>query len=62
MNSALEEGTIDKLIVIETVPLIPEKKKWHKNLIVLSPAEFLAKVIEYIHLEKHMRDLFLPIQ
>jgi ribose-phosphate pyrophosphokinase len=61
INPLLETGLIDKLIVIETIPLL-NKEKWNKNLIVLSPAKFLAKVIDYIHMERHQRELFLDIQ
>lgn len=60
INPLLEQGIIDQLFIVETVPLL-DKEKWHKNLTVVSPAEFIAKVIEYIHYEKHMRDLFLEI-
>jgi len=60
INPLLEDGTIDKVFILGTVPL-RNKKKWHKNLIVLSPAELIAKVITTIHCEGHMRDLFLEI-
>jgi ribose-phosphate pyrophosphokinase len=60
LNPLLEDGTIDKLIIVETIPLL-DRNKWHKNLVVLSPAKFLAKVIEHIHCEKHMRGFFLEI-
>ena len=60
LNSLLEKGILDKLVILETIP-IPNKKKWHKNMIILSPAKFISKAIEYIHYEKHMRDLFIEI-
>jgi ribose-phosphate pyrophosphokinase len=60
INPLLESGLIDKVFILETIPL-KDKEKWHKNLIVISPAELLAKVITRIHLEGHMRDLFLEI-
>ncbi|MDD5290300.1 MAG: ribose-phosphate diphosphokinase [Patescibacteria group bacterium] len=58
LNPLLEDGIIDRLVVVDTLPIIG-REKWHKNFIVLSPAEFLAKVITHIHLEKHMRGFFL---
>lgn len=60
INPLLEDGTIDRVFILETVPLL-DREKWHKNLIVLSPAELIAKVISHIHLEGHMRELFLEI-
>jgi len=60
INPLLEDGTIDRVFILGTVPL-RDKEKWHKNLIVLSPAELIAKVITTIHCEGHMRDLFLEI-
>ena len=60
INPLLENGTIDKIFILETVPLL-DKEKWHKNLIVLSPAKLIAKVITQIHCEGHMRELFLEI-
>ena len=60
INPLLEDGTIDKLYILETIPL-QNKEKWHKNLIVLSPAKFMAKVIAAIHNEDHMRQFFLEI-
>jgi len=60
LNPLLEKGILDKLIILETVP-IPHKEKWHKNMTILSPAKFISRVIEYIHFEKHMRDLFIEI-
>jgi len=60
LNPLLKDGTIDKLFIVETIPLI-KKKLWHKNLVVLSPDKFLARVIDRIHFEKHMRSLFLAI-
>jgi ribose-phosphate pyrophosphokinase len=58
LNPLLENGTIDRLVLIDTLPII-DREKWHKNLTVISPAKFLAKVIEHVHLEKHMRGFFL---
>jgi ribose-phosphate pyrophosphokinase len=58
INPLLENGTIDRLVVVDTIPIV-NKEKWHENFIVLNPAKFLAKVITHIHLEKHMRDFFL---
>lgn len=60
INPLLEDGTIDKIYILETVPLL-DKEKWHKNMVVLSPAKLIADVISRIHLEGHMRDLFLEI-
>ena len=60
INPLLEDGTIDRVFILGTVPLL-DREKWHKNLIVLSPAELIAKVITTIHCEGHMRDLFLEI-
>ena len=60
VNPLLEDGTIDRIFMIGTLPL-RDKEKWHKNLVVLSPAELLAKVIYLIHTEGHMRELFLEI-
>lgn len=60
INPLLEDGTIDRVFILETVPL-QDREQWHKNLIVLSPAELIAKVITQIHCEGHMRELFLEI-
>lgn len=60
INPLLENGTIDKIYTLSTLPLL-DKEKWHKNMIVLSPAELLSKVITTIHTEGHMRQLFLEI-
>lgn len=60
INPLLENGTIDKIFILETIPL-RDKEKWHKNMIVLSPAELISKVIKKIHTEGHMRELFLEI-
>jgi ribose-phosphate pyrophosphokinase len=60
INPLLESGVIDKIYILETVPLI-NKKKWHKNLVVISPADLIADVITLIHTEGHMRKLFLEI-
>ena len=58
INPLLEDGTIDKIFILETIPLV-NKNKWHKNLIVISPAGLVARVISLIHNEGHMRELFL---
>jgi ribose-phosphate pyrophosphokinase len=60
INPLLEDGTIDKIFILETVPLL-NKEKWHKNLIVISPEDLIAEVISLIHSEGHMRKLFLEI-
>lgn len=60
LNPALQSGLIDKMIVLETIPLI-RAGEWHPNLIVLSPAKFIAKVIACVHSEGHMRQFFLPL-
>ncbi len=60
INPLLENGTIDKIYIVETIPL-RDREKWHPNLVVLSPAMLIASVIERIHTEGHMRDLFLEI-
>ncbi|MEI6580894.1 MAG: ribose-phosphate diphosphokinase [bacterium] len=60
INPLLENGTIDRIFILETLPLINEGK-WHKNLIVISPAKLIADVIRRIHEEDHMRKVFLEI-
>ncbi len=60
INPLLENGTIDKIFILETIPLI-NKEKWHKNLVVISPEDLIAEVISLIHSEGHMRKLFLEI-
>jgi ribose-phosphate pyrophosphokinase len=60
INPLLEDGTIDKIFILETIPL-RDKEKWHKNLIVISPEDLIAEVISLIHSEGHMRKLFLEI-
>jgi phosphoribosylpyrophosphate synthetase len=60
INPLLEDGTIDKIHILGTLPL-HNKEKWHKNLIVISPAKLIANVIQLIHTEGHMRELFLEI-
>lgn len=60
INPLLEDGTIDRIFILETVPLI-NKEKWHKNLIVISPEDLIAEVISLIHTEGHMRKMFLEI-
>lgn len=60
INPLLEDGTIDKIFILETIPL-RDREKWHKNLVVISPAKLIAQVISLIHSEGHMRELFLEI-
>lgn len=60
INPLLEDGTIDRIFILETIPL-KDRKKWHKNLTVISPAALIADVINRIHTEGHMRELFLEI-
>lgn len=60
INPLLADGTINKIFILETVPL-KDKARWHKNLVVLSPAKMIAEVITRIHLEGHMRDLFIEL-
>jgi len=60
INPLLEDGTINRIYTLGTLPLL-NKDQWHENLIVLSPADLIAKVIANIHLEKHMRELFLEM-
>lgn len=60
INPLLQNGTIDRIYTLETLPMRPDEV-WHKNLIVLSPAELIAKVISLIHTEGHMRGLFLDL-
>lgn len=60
INPLLESGLIDRIFILETIPL-KNRDKWHENLIVLSPARLLAKVIKKIHTEGHMRELFLDL-
>ncbi len=60
INPLLENGTIDKIYILETIPL-QNKEKWHKNLIIISPADFIAEVIKRIHEEGHMRNLFIEL-
>jgi phosphoribosylpyrophosphate synthetase len=60
LNPLLEDGTIDKIYILETIPLV-NKEKWHKNLIVISPEDLIVNVILTIHYEGHMRKLFLEI-
>lgn len=58
INPLLEDGTIDRIYILETIPL-QGRERWHKNLVVISPAKLIAKVISTIHEEGHMRKLFL---
>lgn len=60
INPLLQDGTIDRIYTLGTVPMLPDEA-WHKNLIILSPAKLIADVITRIHLEGHMRELFLEI-
>jgi len=60
INPLLENGTINKIFILETIPLI-NKDKWHKNLVVISPEDLIAEVISLIHSEGHMRKLFLEL-
>jgi len=60
INPLLENGTIDKIYVLGTLPSL-EGEKWHENLVTISPASFIAEVVTRIHTEGHMRDLFLEI-
>ncbi len=60
INPLLESGVINKIYILETIPL-KDKERWHKNLIVISPEDFLVEVIRRIHEEGHMRELFLEI-
>ena len=60
LNPLLVDGTINKIFILETIPLL-NKEKWHKNLVVISPADFIAEVIKRIHEEDHMRNLFLEL-
>ncbi|MFA6301425.1 MAG: ribose-phosphate diphosphokinase [Candidatus Paceibacterota bacterium] len=60
INPLLEDGTIDKIFILETIPL-KDREKWHKNLVTISPAGLIAQVISRIHMEDHMRGLFLEI-
>lgn len=60
INPLLENGVIDRIFILETIPLI-NKEQWHKNMIVISPENLIAEVIYLIHSEGHMRKLFLEI-
>lgn len=60
INPLLENGLIDKIYTLETIP-VPNKEKWHKNMIFLSPAKLIVDVIKTIHTEGHMRKHFLEI-
>lgn len=60
INPLLEDGTIERIYCLGTLPL-RDQGRWHENLIVLSPAELIAKVISTIHEEGHMRKLFLDL-
>ena len=60
INPLLESGMVDKVYTLGTLPLL-DKEKWHPNMVVLSPAELIAEVIDRIHYEKHMRKLFLEV-
>ncbi len=60
INPLLDDGTIDRIFTLGTIPL-EDREKWHGNLIVLSPAKLIADVISHIHSEGHMRELFLEL-
>ena len=60
INPYLKDGTIDKLVVLDTIP-IPDRKKWHKNLVILDPSKLIAETIQHLHDGIPMRNLFLPI-
>lgn len=60
INPLLEDGTIDKIFTLETIPL-QDRERWHKNLVVLSPASLIADVVDRIHTEGHMRELFIGL-
>lgn len=60
LNPLLIDGTIDKIIILDTLPMIREDE-WHKSMVVLSPDKFIHRVIDRIHYEKHMRTLFLDV-
>jgi ribose-phosphate pyrophosphokinase len=60
LNPLLADGTIDRIYTLGTLPL-RDREQWHPNLVVLSPAKLIADVIERIHLEGHMRDVFLDL-
>ena len=60
INPLLRDGTIDKIYTLGTLPM-SDQEKWHKNMVVLSPAKLVADVIARIHSEGHMRELFLDL-
>ena len=60
INPLLQDGTIDRIYTLGTLPMLPDEA-WHKNLIILSPAKLIADVISRIHCEGHMRDLFIEL-
>lgn len=60
INPLLQDGTIDRIYTLGTIPMLPDEA-WHKNLIILSSAKLIADVISRIHTEGHMRELFLEI-
>lgn len=60
INPLLEDGTINRIFSLGTVPML-SGEKWHENFVVLSPAKMIADVINRIHTEGHMRDLFLEL-
>lgn len=60
INPLLEDGTISKIFTLGTLPML-NRGEWHENLVILSPAKLIAEVISNIHLENHMRKLFLEI-
>lgn len=61
LNPLLADGTLDGLIVVDTIP-IDDRDKWHKNLTVLDPAPLIAQVITHLHEGQPLRPLFLQIE
>ena len=55
---SLENSTIDKLFITDSVPLSESKKKKSSKIIQLSIAELLASAIKKIHLEESISNLF----
>ncbi|RPI78906.1 MAG: ribose-phosphate pyrophosphokinase [Desulfobacteraceae bacterium] len=60
LNPLLEDGTINKIYTLGTLPPLTGEK-WHENFVMISPARFIANVIKRIHEEGHMRELFLDL-
>jgi ribose-phosphate pyrophosphokinase len=61
LNPLLEDGILDGLVVVDTIP-IDDRDKWHKNLVVLDPAPLIADVITHLHEGKPLRPLFLQME